>query len=549
MIIQPDHKVAERHRRWIGYALKRMAESVLSRCKPEDHQAYLSGFLAFYRERQISDAEAFILLDAMPILPMDWMGTEEVEQLLDFARDFLDRPVLEIHVAILRFLRYLTDRKEKVESLAQRVVEILSRLQLRGKKGLLFKVKIVVDNWSLKEGEQWEFGNLYDEKTVSDILLENLKAATPWIVKAVNIEYLFMRAEEGGGISVLQLATHFSNLLKVSEQVTVRHRAGEALVSLAPMLTKDQRNEVSIELIKGLEIGEYEFSKYIPQYLGRFALYLEPDELDEFLLEIRRLLVSANERVSCVALDTVGIMVRNYNVYRSRFQEPQERFRKRQKTMLGFLLSGLANYRDAVSQEAVLVIGRSFFEEEALNLEEKKEIFQIIGKKFVALLESRETSELAFFNNAASLNYIYRFIGEYLFQYREFSFEEPRKIAFFPGTYDPFSLGHKEIARMIRDLGFTVYLALDEFSWSKKTQPHMIRREIIAMSVADEENIYVFPDDRPVNIATPRDLLKLRELFQGKEVYMVAGSDVVENASSYQVPCVENSHSDLSRIF
>ncbi|MFQ8689682.1 MAG: nicotinate-nicotinamide nucleotide adenylyltransferase [Blautia sp.] len=541
MIIQPDHKVAERHRRWIGYALKRMAESVLSRCKPEDHQAYLSGFLAFYRERQISDAEAFILLDAMPILPMDWMGTEEVEQLLDFARDFLDRPVLEIHVAILRFLRYLTDRKEKVESLAQRVVEILSRLQLRGKKGLLFKVKIVVDNWSLKEGEQWEFGNLYDEKTVSDILLENLKAATPWIVKAVNIEYLFMRAEEGGGISVLQLATHFSNLLKVSEQVTVRHRAGEALVSLAPMLTKDQRNEVSIELIKGLEIGEYEFSKYIPQYLGRFALYLEPDELDEFLLEIRRLLVSANERVSCVALDTVGIMVRNYNVYRSRFQEPQERFRKRQKTMLGFLLSGLANYRDAVSQEAVLVIGRSFFEEEALNLEEKKEIFQIIGKKFVALLESRETSELAFFNNAASLNYIYRFIGEYLFQYREFSFEEPRKIAFFPGTYDPFSLGHKEIARMIRDLGFTVYLALDEFSWSKKTQPHMIRREIIAMSVADEENIYVFPDDRPVNIATPRDLLKLRELFQGKEVYMVAGSDVVENASSYQVPCVENS--------
>ncbi|MFR3037230.1 MAG: hypothetical protein ACLTMW_15040, partial [Blautia hydrogenotrophica] len=350
-----------------------------------------------------------------------------------------------------------------------------------------------------------------------------------------------MRAKMGGNVSILQLATHFSNLLKVSEQVTVRHRAGEALVSLAPLLTKDQRNEVSIELIKGLEIGEYEFSKYIPQYLGRFVLYLEPDELDEFLLEIKRLLISINERVSCVALDTVSIMVQRYNEYRQRFQEPTDRFLKRRKTMLGFLLSGLANYRDAVSQEAVLVIGHSFFEEEVLSLEEKKDIFQIIGKKFVALLENRETSELAFFNNAASLNNLYRFIGNYLFYYKEFSFEEPKKIAFFPGTYDPFSLGHKEIARMIRDLGFTVYLALDEFSWSKKTQPHMIRREIITMSVADEENIYVFPDDRPVNIATPSDLLKLRQLFQGKEVYMVAGSDVVENASSYQVPCVENS--------
>lgn len=30
MIIQPDHKVTERHRRWIGYALRRVVDSVLS---------------------------------------------------------------------------------------------------------------------------------------------------------------------------------------------------------------------------------------------------------------------------------------------------------------------------------------------------------------------------------------------------------------------------------------------------------------------------------------------------------------------------------------
>lgn len=542
MIIQPDHKVTERHRRWIGYALRRVVDSVLSRCKIEDQEAYLHGFLRFYRVREMSDAETFILLDTMPVLPVKWLSDADLTQLLNFAGACIERPVLEIHVAVLRFLKYLTGSLPRREDLADLVGEMLSRLQLWGKTGLKYKAMVVLDNWQLENWKaHWNFEDLYEEDAFSDILLENLKAATPWIVKAVNIEYLFMRAKMGGNVSILQLATHFSNLLKVSEQVTVRHRAGEALVSLAPLLTKDQRNEVSIELIKGLEIGEYEFSKYIPQYLGRFVLYLEPDELDEFLLEIKRLLISINERVSCVALDTVSIMVQRYNEYRQRFQEPTDRFLKRRKTMLGFLLSGLANYRDAVSQEAVLVIGHSFFEEEVLSLEEKKDIFQIIGKKFVALLENRETSELAFFNNAASLNNLYRFIGNYLFYYKEFSFEEPKKIAFFPGTYDPFSLGHKEIARMIRDLGFTVYLALDEFSWSKKTQPHMIRREIITMSVADEENIYVFPDDRPVNIATPSDLLKLRQLFQGKEVYMVAGSDVVENASSYQVPCVENS--------
>lgn len=543
MIIHPDHKVTERHRRWIGYALKRMAESVLSRCKEKEQESYLKCFLKYYRVRELSDAEAFILLDTMPVLPLDWLSEAEVLNLLNFAEVYLERPILEIHVAVLRFLRHLTENLDKTPKLEEKVLRILDQLELNGKVGLRYKVKLILNNWSMEEKQQekWDFSDLFDENAISDILLENLKAATPWIVKAVNIEYLFMLAKTGGNVSALQLATHFSNLLKVSEQVTVRHRAGEALVSLAPLLTKDQRNEISIELIKGLEIGEYEFSKYIPKYLGRFALYLGPDELDEFLMEIRRLLVSTNERVSCVALDTAAVIVQHYNVYQHRFTEPEECFQKRRKMMLGFLLSGLANYRDAVSQEAILVIGHSIFEEEVLTLEEKKDIFQIIGKKFVSLLENRENSELAFFNNAASLNYLYRFIGNYLFQYKKFTFEEPKKIAFFPGTYDPFSLGHKEIARMIRDMGFTVHLALDEFSWSKKTQPHMIRREIITMSVADEENIYVFPDDRPVNIATPSDLQKLRALFKGKEVYMVAGSDVLRNASSYQVPCVENS--------
>lgn len=32
------------------------------------------------------------------------------------------------------------------------------------------------------------------------------------------------------------------------------------------------------------------------------------------------------------------------------------------------------------------------------------------------------------------------------------------KVAFFPGTFDPFTLSHKEIARRIRELGYTVFL-------------------------------------------------------------------------------------------
>ena len=59
---------------------------------------------------------------------------------------------------------------------------------------------------------------------------------------------------------------------------------------------------------------------------------------------------------------------------------------------------------------------------------------------------------------------MYRFISDYLHLNEKMNLKEIDKKAFFPGTFDPFSLGHKEIAKKIRDLGFEVYLAIDEFS-------------------------------------------------------------------------------------
>ena len=77
-------------------------------------------------------------------------------------------------------------------------------------------------------------------------------------------------------------------------------------------------------------------------------------------------------------------------------------------------------------------------------------------------------------------------------------------------------------------------LAIDEFSWSKKTQPHRVRRRIARLSVADEFHVHIFPEDFPVNIANPANLSQLRRAFPGREVAVVVGSDVVAGASSYR---------------
>ena len=85
-------------------------------------------------------------------------------------------------------------------------------------------------------------------------------------------------------------------------------------------------------------------------------------------------------------------------------------------------------------------------------------------------------------------------------------------------------------------MGFEVYLSVDEFSWSKNAQPSLIRRQIVNMSVAGDFHVNLFPVDIPVNIANPRTLRRLLELFPNQKVYFVVGSDVPSNASSYKAP-------------
>lgn len=543
MIINPDHKMIDRHRRWLGYGLKRVVTSLLENCKEEVRGKYIASFLEYFKSKDWGEDTAFILIDTLPSIPQGLLNEEEQGILLSFMENYAAQQSLEIRAAILLNLKDMAADYLKNHKLVESVIRIVERVTIKGNVSLEFLLYMIGEAYGIKDVIRGvSFRRIFeDDRVVSDIFLENLKSATPWKIKIINIELLYERIHLGLSMPKLHVATHLSNLLKISEQVTVRHFAGETLVKLAPLLSWDQRNEVAIELIKGLEIGEFEFSKYIPQYLGEYVMYLHPKELNEFLLEICRLQCSTNERIASVALDTLGVMVRHYEKYSARFPEYIAIYEERKKKIMGMILRGFATYQTNVNREAFWVVGHELFGSNGLTLREKKNIFAFISKKLVTMTDKAEDSELGFFNDTASWNAIYRFISHYLFTKGSFSFQEPNKVAFFPGSFDPFSLGHKEIAKEIRDLGFIVYLAIDEFSWSKKTQPHMVRRRIIHMSVANEENIYLFPENVPVNIANPEDLKRLRELFPGKEVYMVAGSDVVQNASSYKIEPVEDS--------
>ena len=519
-ILYPDHKLMPQHRRWIGYTLKFAVGSLLSHC-PGREERFLAPVFAYYRRPEdLDDYTAFQLLDTAAALPDTAYTASRARQMTEFAAALSLRKDLTIRMAAVLLL----DRLARLYPEDGRALEAVAAVP-DGDSGTLRYLKQDV----LSQGAPL----LLPEDVVSEIFLDNLKTATPWITKQGNLRLLTDFARSGKS-PALHIATHLSNLIKVSDRVTVRHSAGNALLALAPRLTADQRNEVAVELCRGLELGQQEFTKYIPDYLGRFALWLPPAELDEVLDDLRVNLSSSDSRVTASVLDTVGVIYEAYDAYRSRFPETDDAYRRRRERLLGLLMRGLSGIDGATRQEALFVLGRRVFGSGELGRHEKRRAFMLTQRKLLSAQDEFPGEGLTFYYRAAMLGKLYRFITEERLFHKGFDFGAPRPVAFFPGTFDPFTLSHKGIVRAIRDQGFEVLLAIDEFSWSKKTQPYRLRRRIAAMAVADVFHVSIFPEDFPVNIANPENLHELRAAFPGRSVSIVVGSDVVLHASSYK---------------
>ncbi len=538
-IIRPDRKLMVQHRRWISFTLKMVVNSLLDKCAPDRRDRFLREFLRYYRRpERLEDETAFQLLETATALPVEVLADHQRYDLLFFAQTLSSRRDLTVRTAAVLLLDYLRPAISAQDVL----LGALREVDCRGSRSLALLRERTMGEITGQSGVP-----LLPREAVSEIFLDNLKTATPWIVKEVNIRLLTWFVQGGGG-NLLHIATHLTNLVKVSDRVTVRHAAGAALLSIAGRLSTEERNEVAVELCRGLEIGQQEFAKYIPGYLGRFCLWLPPVQLEEMLAELDGSLCSSNARVVSAALDTVGVIYEEYDTYRVRFPEKDEVYRRRRERLLGMLLKGLAGFRAGVRQEALFVLGRHVFGSGILGVHEKRRAFLLTLKKILALLRLDQGDELTFYYRAAMLGRLYRFLTEQEILRGGFRFEAPRPVAFFPGTFDPFTLSHKGIVRAIRDLGYEVLLAIDEFSWSKKTQPHRIRRRLASISTADEFHVSIFPENFPVNIANPENLAALRAAFPGREVAIVVGSDVVANASSYRRPPQENSIQTFDHI-
>lgn len=508
--IYPDEKYTEQHKRWVCSSTDFFVKSVTNNCRPSCRDKYFDIFGRFYVSDRIDESTVMVLMSTAlmidPELPDD--------NFRNVLRSFCD------------------NKKGRLG-----IDEDLIILEVQANYGFITEDEYESEKRSILGVPAT---GIRDEH-LSSMFLDDLKARVSWNIKTANISIMkktALQTDDKG--QLLHIATHFANLIKVSETVAVRKAAGSSLLEIIERLSADQRNELMVELFNGLEIADYQFAGFIPDYLGIVLLHLGPAELDEAIAGLGSMIDSCNERTAVAALDTLGITLENYGRYIT--EEERESRNKRQRHILGLLLKGVACYKKRISREAMHVLSRNVFSGSILTEDEKWDICRHCLKRFLMYLPQPETQDgLDFYNAAYVLRSAYRFLSGRNIRNAAYELTEQKPVAFFPGTFDPLSLGHKAIATTIRDMGFDVYLAIDEFSWSKKTLPHLMRKKIIEMSIASEESIYVFPDDIPVNIANPYDLGILRRLFNGRDMYIAVGSDVILNASAYKKEPEDNS--------
>ena len=550
LLLSPGHKIIPIHRSWMGYTISSMVNSLFTTCRTSTITIYRDILLSYYSDNLYKNIETqLFLIETAKFIPME-PYKENLDVLFNYMLVMIQKRSNNLRLSSLEVTLLLISKLPKDSNfiIALKKQLTINHSRSRSLSENLIKLKIVTFLELKDLIDIYAHYSELDEKNIPEVFLSNLKSATDWIKKKNQVDLLLQYAIKNPSTIGLHTSIHFCNLLKVSAVEGVRNTAGVAILALMPFLTLSERNEVSVELLRALEMEGLRFTEYIPKYFGQIILWLQPKELNEIIDDLAMKIKLSNSNIKSLILKTIAIAISYYPNYLKRFGENIERHDKRLSAMLGILLNGLGDFDLKVNQSAFSVIGKDIFGSENLNLMQKEKIFKLVAKKISTLITANRNENLLFLTNSAGLNHIYRFISDYNFFIGEIELEIPEKIAFFPGTFDPFSLSHKEIAKCIRDLGFEVYLAVDEFSWSKKTLPNRLRKKIISMSVADELNIYIYPDRYPTNLLNSKDLNTLKKNFIPSKVFIVVGSDVLLNASSYKKESTEGSIHNLPHI-
>lgn len=537
----PGQEFSEKRRRWIGFAMKIVFESLLEGAGELERRTVLNVYAGYFKSLRWETLTCLALIYGAADIPYNEWSNPECGLIEGFLRKFLSSGESEIRIACLWLIQnWLNDGWMPREDMRY----FLKKLPVKLKSDycenyMLYKVRKLLGCTAV----------CYEKEDRQHIIMENQRLENSWLCKLVNLMILREEMMDGTVQSSAErylYACHMLNILRSSNHAVVRQQAGNDLTDMIPELEIWQRSDIIQELIKAVELREESASNDIPAVLGRVYPLLSADEQRKMLHRLKELTESTHTDVVNTVLESVGAILERCPAQNKDDSGVEYGYAVQELT--GILCSKMACYKPEIAQEAFTLAADYLFAGKETESAQKCEYMRLMGHRMLVYI-NRDTFCEDDLYYASSLRQITRYIAEYVSCSRA-ACSRDKKIAFFTGTFEPFTEGHKAMIRTVAEMGFDVFLNAHAFSWKKKSRPSAIRRQMILMAVADLPNVYLFPEEIPVNISNPDDLGKLRKVFSGQEVYLMGISDVLSRHEAYTgIPSAASVHSFPHIIF
>ncbi len=512
--LNPERSRSSQKNHWIGTALSDLFRIVLQDAKMPTHtiDLMLEQFSILHGKRRI------YLLAALLHLPLYHLKKTHLAALSEALEKSLNSgDEGEVLYAALCIRRLLPTADPKIVKLAESLLVCDSSQ---------FHFNYLKYTISLQLDQAAEPQLLVLPEQFNALYLENLKSVTPQVVKLLNIEFLTDYMIKHDDAARFYFAVHLCNLIKNSEHYDIRLIAGDALLKLADHLSAEKLNEVVIELLRGLEIENYQFTKNIPPILGRLIVKLPLVEWREVNADLAVKIRRGSENLKLTVVETA-----THAIIAATAGGQNELLRNE---LIRIVFKGLVQSEEmchiiAFNGLTIHILGTAL-----LTLQQKHQLFARVAKKLLSVVHNIALSERpASVNYAYGYNKLYVFLSDYNQQNGPLNLPYLQKIAYFSGTFDPFNLGQKKVAADLVARGFEVYLAIDNFNWQRRTQPLELRRRLIEMTIADQAHVYTMPLLPALDLKFNDDCERLKALFADCQIYIVTGEDRVAQRRCY----------------
>lgn len=499
--------------------------SVLDHVDPEHRKSVLNGYASYFKSTRWDEWTCLRLLSGIFTIPVKEWGPMQRGHIGGFMRYFLKKETPEVRVASFYLLKSWIEQGWKPSEdfrgyLARAISDIHELPDISYAENELAGVV------SCALGIPWEHLPVH-ESTDRVLYMENLRSARAWMYKLVNLSMLREKYADAdaGDDGFEAYASHLLILLRLNPDEIVFRQAGDDILNIADHMPNALKYEVVRELIQAIETGS-DSTGYVPEFMGRFFAQLSSETQTELLADIEEVTSSQDEKAAGGILETVCCCLQG--LAGADLEEPETHAIIRR--LCGMLNQSLYSDLDDVVSHVQFSAGTELFAHlpapEVLG--ESGEYFADLARNLLISMASGLITDILL--HPASV----QAVSAWMSAYSEAFPDVKRPVAFYSGTFDPFSNGHYAIVREIAEMGFQVYVQVHDLAPNTYVQPLLMRRQIAAMAVTDIVNVQLFPEEITINTEVPRDLVRLNETFPGRKVWLVERSARVENDDIYQ---------------